>query len=61
MKYGYMTCFRPFGYYQRAWFVKEHVFNTHEERMNFVCKFPKYKKRWPFGYGFYVIPEKGDK
>lgn len=60
MKYGYTLCFRPFGYCTRAFFVKTFVFNTNKERMDFVYKVPRYKKRYPFSYGFYVIPEEGD-
>lgn len=57
MKFGYSLCFRPFGEHQKAWFYKHYVFNSNEERMNFVCAIPKWKRRWPFECGFYVIPE----
>lgn len=57
MKFGYCISFRPFDWYQKAWFVKRYTFNTNEERMKFVCSVPKWKKRWPFDYGFYVIPD----
>ena len=61
MKFGYSLCFRPFGWYQKAWFIKRYIFNSDKERIDFVCSIPKWKTRWPFDYGFYVIPEKGDK
>lgn len=56
MKFGYSLSFRPFGDFQKAWFIKRYTFNTYEERMNFVTKIPRWRKRWPFSYGFYVIP-----
>ena len=58
MKYGYSVCFRPFGGLQKAWFKKRYSFNTNEERLNFVCNLPHWKKRYPFDCGFYVILEK---
>ena len=58
MKYGYSHTLRPFGYLQkRAWFYKEYIFNTEEEGWDFILKFPRWKKHWPFDCRFFIIPE----
>lgn len=57
MRFGYSTSFRPFGGLQNAWFVKRYTFDTNKERMSFACSIPRWKKKWPFDCGFYVIPD----
>lgn len=52
--YGLTINFRPFGKHQKVKRLHHYIFLTCDERDDFFRKLPKWKKRYPFEYSFFI-------